>query len=194
MSNPPRVVLLDSNAYFRLARSIRPLLAKTFGPPPPYSLFVLAELDDEYFNSSRLQHKFEWVNAPEYKTDRQTNQYSCKGKWVKPADNAYSFLKAYANQEGLNLAPEDLKALAVGFVRKIPVVSDDGGMCQVASAHSIECWRTLDLMKRMVACGRINVAKVDEILQYLDHENDLGMPKADIRVFYQRLFGANCPL
>ena len=44
MSPAPRVVLLDSCAYFRLARSIHPLLAPTFGPPPPYSLFVLAAL------------------------------------------------------------------------------------------------------------------------------------------------------
>ena len=38
MSPPPRVLLLDSCSYFRLARSIHPLLAETFGPPPPYSL------------------------------------------------------------------------------------------------------------------------------------------------------------
>lgn len=40
MSLAPRVILLDSNAYFRLARSIHPLLAGAFGPSPPYSLFV----------------------------------------------------------------------------------------------------------------------------------------------------------
>jgi hypothetical protein len=72
MSPAPRVILLASCAYFRLARSIHPLLAGTFGPAPPYSLFVLAALYDEYLTSSRLKNKFEWVNAREYKHDRET--------------------------------------------------------------------------------------------------------------------------
>ena len=71
MSPAPRVILLDSCAYFRLARSIHLLLVPTFGVPQPYSLFVLAALDDEYLTSSKLKHKFEWVNAAEYKADRE---------------------------------------------------------------------------------------------------------------------------
>jgi hypothetical protein len=47
MSTPPQVMLLDSNAYFRMARSIHPLLQETFGTSPRYSLLVLADLDDE---------------------------------------------------------------------------------------------------------------------------------------------------
>lgn len=194
MSDPPRVILLDSNAYFRLARSIRPLLANTFGPPPPYSLFVLAELDNEYLSSSRLQSKFEWVNEREYKTDREAKRFSCKGKWAKQADVAFSYLAAYAKQQGLNLAREDLKALAAGFVRHIPVVSDDKGMLQVAATYQIKCWRTLDLMKLMVDCGRMDTAKVKEILLYLDHENDLCPSKAEVKAFYQQHFGNDCPL
>ena len=69
MSSAPRVILLDSCAYFRLARSIHPLLAGTFGPAPPYSLFVFAALDDEYLTNSRLRNKFEWVNETEYRED-----------------------------------------------------------------------------------------------------------------------------
>ena len=48
MSNPGQDVLLDSNAYFRLGNSIRPLLQQSFGSSPAYSLYILAELDDEY--------------------------------------------------------------------------------------------------------------------------------------------------
>jgi hypothetical protein len=48
MSEPSQDVLLDSNAYFRLGNSIRPLLQQSFGSAPNYSLHVLAELDDEY--------------------------------------------------------------------------------------------------------------------------------------------------
>lgn len=40
-------ILLDSNAYFRLAQSIRPLLNAPFGKDN-YCLYVLKELQDEY--------------------------------------------------------------------------------------------------------------------------------------------------
>jgi hypothetical protein len=194
MSPPPRVILLDSCAYFRLARSIHPLLAGSFGPAPPYSLFVLAALDDEYFTSSRLRHKFEWVNAAEYREDRQTKQFSCKGKSAAPADSAFSYLAAYAKDQGLILAPEDLKVLAVGFTRGFPVVSDDRGIRQVAVAHAITCWGTLDLLKLMVDHNRTDVAKVREVLQYWDHENDLPMGKPELRERYKELFGNECPI
>lgn len=194
MSPVPRVVLLDSCAYFRLARSIRPLLAPTFGPPPPYSLFVLAALDDEYLTSSRLRHKFEWVNTEEYKNDRQNKRYACRGKNTKDADNAFSYLAAYAKTNCLTVAPEDLKALAVGFARNIPVVSDDRAVWKVAEAHDIKCWLTLDLLKLMVDCRHIDLAKVNEILEYWNHENDLPCGLQELRDHYRRLFGGVSPV
>lgn len=194
MSPPPRVILLDSCAYFRLARSIHPLLAGSFGPAPPYSLFVLTALDDEYFTSSRLRHKFEWVNAKEYRNDRQAKKYSCKGRWAAEADKAFSFLAGYVKAQGLMLASEDLKALTVGFVRKIAVVSDDRAVRQIADAHNIECFGTLDLLKLMVDSGRITGGRIREVLEYLDHENDLPMGKTALRERYKDLFGAECPV
>ena len=194
MSPAPRVILLDSCAYFRLARSIHPLLAPTFGPPPPYSLFVLAALDDEYLTSAKLKHKFEWVNAAEYKADREGKKYACRGKNANEAETAFSYLAAYAKSNNLLLAPEDLKALAVGFARKIPVVSDDRAVRQVAEAHAIECWLTLDFLKLMLDCGRIDLTKVNEILEYWDHENDLPRRLQEMRDHYNRLFGGECPI
>ncbi|MEI6390914.1 MAG: hypothetical protein WCT12_07395 [Verrucomicrobiota bacterium] len=75
MNEPPQDVVLDSNAYFRLAQSVRPLLQQCFGASPAYSLHVLAELDDEYRTSTRLRHKFEWVGGTEYRQDRQLKRY-----------------------------------------------------------------------------------------------------------------------
>jgi predicted nucleic acid-binding protein len=92
------------------------------------------------------------------------------------------------------LAPEDLKALAVGFVRHIPVVSDDRALRQVATTHGVECWETMKLLKLMVDCGRITISKVNEILEYLDNENDLPAGRAELRVQYKELFDLQCPL
>lgn len=194
MSQPPRVILLDSCSYFRLARSIRPLLAVTFGPPPPISLFVLEALDDEYLSNSRLRNKFEWINEDEFRSDRHKKRYSCKGKWASEADMAFSYLAAYARDNGLMLAPEDLKALAAGFVRQVLVVSDDRDLCRVAHAHGIEFWGTLKLLKVMDECGRITRVQVHEVLGYLDQENDLPMGKAALRERYNELFGERCPI
>ncbi|MBN1670739.1 MAG: hypothetical protein JXR37_06890 [Kiritimatiellae bacterium] len=194
MSPAPRVILLDSCAYFRLARSIHPLLAESFGTPPRYSLFVLAVLDDEYLTSSRLRNKFEWVNEKRYVEDRRKKRYASKGKWAPKADTAFSFLAGYVKHHGLLVAPEDLKALAVGFVRDIPVVTDDRNCRQVADAHGIRCWGTLDLLKLMVDCGRITVGKAREVLLYWDHENDLPMAKPETRKRYADLFGEHCPI
>ena len=194
MSAPPRVVLLDSCAYFRLARSIHPLLAESFGPAPPYSLFVLSALDSEYFTSSRLKHKFEWVNGPEYRRDRETKRYSCKGTWAPKAESAFSFLAGYAREQGLNVASEDLKALAAGFTRNITVVSDDRALRQVADAHGLTCMGTLDLLKIMVDCQRVTKDRVTEILEYLDHEEDLPMGKEALRKRYREIFGSDCPV
>lgn len=194
MSPAPKVILLDSCAYFRLARTIRPLLAVTFGHPPPFSLFVLEVLDKEYLSNSRLRNKFEWLNQDEFREDRLRKRYNCKGKWASEAELAFSYLDAYAKSNKLTLAPEDLKALAAGIVRQIPVVSDDGDLCRTAEAHGIECWGTLKLLKIMKECGRISQAKVHELLDYLDQENDLPMGKATLRKQYAELFGEPCPI
>jgi hypothetical protein len=194
MSAPSQDVLLDSNAYFRLGNSIRPLLQQSFGPAPACSLYVLAELDDEYASSVRLRHKFEWVSHAEYRQDRKAKRYELRGEDRTRALNAFSFLLAYADEHEINLSREDLKALAVGFVKGIPVVTDDTGMLRVGGANGIECWSTIKLLRCMVIGGRIDLEKVTEILEYWDYENDLPMPRARLRQVFREYFGSDCPL
>lgn len=62
-------ILVDSNAYFRLAQSIHPLLNVVFGKKR-YCLYVIKELQDEYRRSPRLKNAFSWVNDPEYVENR----------------------------------------------------------------------------------------------------------------------------
>lgn len=194
MSEQPQPVLLDSNAYFRLAQSIHPLLHGSFGTAPRYTLCVLEELDDEYRTSSRLKNKFEWVGDAEYAQDREGKRHKVPRKKKKEADDALSFLTKYADGQGLNLSLEDLKALAVGFIEGIPVVSDDTGIQRVAQANGIECWPTMKLLKLMVNAGHINMDKVNEVLGYWEYENDLPMLKSKLRIVFKEYFGADCPI
>jgi len=194
MSEPCQDVLLDSNAYFRLGISIHPLLHQSFGTSPVYSLHVLAKLDDEYATSVRLRHKFAWVSQVEYRNDRKTKRYELRGNDRTDAINAFSFLLAYADEHKINLSREDLKALAVGFVKGIPVVTDDQGMTQVADANSIECWNTVKLLRLMVTAGRTDMDKVVEIFEYWEYEKDLPMPLNKLRQLYKEYFGVDCPI
>ena len=194
MSAPSQDVLLDSNAYFRLGNSIRPLLQQSFGSAPQYTLYVLAELDDEYATSARLKSKFNWVSESEYRTDRRARRYELRGNDRASALTAFSFLMAYGDEHQINLSREDLKALAVGFVKDIPVVTDDGGMTRVAEANGIECWSTIKLLRVMVISGRIEMDTVNEILEYWTYEKDLPMPAGKLRQLFKEYFNADCPV
>ena len=46
----------------------------------------------------------------------------------------------------------------------------------------------------MVTAGRIDMDKVTEILEYLDYENDLPMPKEKLRRVVKEYFGVECPI
>ena len=194
MKDPPRVILLDSNAYFRLARSIHPLLACTFGSAAQYSLFVLKELDEEYRSNVRLQTKFEWVRDPEHCADRLRKRYQARGKWSGLVSNAFTFLAGHVRCKKLNVSHEDLRALATGFVLGSPVVTDDRDMKELADAFQIECWSVLKLLRLMQVEGRIGIEDVQQVLEYLDEENDLPMGKDRLRREYRQYFNADCPI
>jgi len=194
MSDSIQDVLLDSNAYFRLGNSIRPLLQQPFGSAPQYTLYVLAELDDEFATSARLRSKFNWVSESEYRTDRKARRYELRGDDRAKSLTAFSFLNAYGEGQKINLSREDLKALAAGFVKGIPVVTDDGGMTRVAEANGIECWSTIRLLRVMVIAKRIEMETVNGILEYWEYENDLPMGLGKLRQLFKEYFNADCPI
>ena len=82
----------------------------------------------------------------------------------------------------------------MGFVKGIPVVTDDAGMVRVAEANGIECWNTIKLLKVMVTAGRIDHDQVVEIIEYWDYEKELPMARARLRQVFQDCFGTDCPI
>jgi hypothetical protein len=54
-------ILLDSNAYLRLANSFHPLLHEPFGKDQ-YALYLIPEFQKEFDKNPRLANKFGWVN------------------------------------------------------------------------------------------------------------------------------------
>jgi len=183
--------ILDSNAYFRLAISIHPLLGQKFGKSTneQYVLRVIAQLDAEYSRSTRLRHKFHWVGKPKYKENRMAEQLKVIGKQKVEMEQARSFILSTEKDLGCNLSLVDATALATGFVKQQPVVTDDKDMCAVANELGIEVWSLLQLLKLMLDEGHIDLDKTKEVAQFLDYENDLPSGRSKFIQHFRQFFG-----
>jgi hypothetical protein len=182
-------ILLDSNSYFRLAKSIHPLLFRPFGDDDA-CLYVTKELDDEFNRSPRLQAKFPWVDEPEFRDNRSQRLKLSKRQRNTELPTANEFLRDHARDEGLGLSWIDLTILAHGYALGIPVVTDDGDMCALAEAFGIQILSTLELLRRMVDAKHVNMAKIRQIVGFWAYEKDL--PR-NFAVDYRRLFDESPP-
>lgn len=189
----PKLFILDSNAYFRLAFSIHPLLGQTFGKlaAERYVLRVIAQLDEEYCRSARLQHKFHWVKDRKYSLNRQSEKLNVVGKQCTAVDQARSYILSVEKDLGCNISLVDASALAIGVVKQQPVVTDDKDMCTVANELGIEIWSLLQVMKLMLDEDHIDLGKAKEIAQFLDYENDLPCGRAEFVKQFQQFFETN---
>ena len=182
-------ILVDSNSYFRLAISIRPLLDEEFGGDHRYCLHVIEELEQEFARSSRLQHKFSWVDAPEYRDNRARPLQASRAQ-QKEMKQAYDFILNHARTEGLGASPVDVRALATAYVLEIRIVTDDQDMLAVAAAFGIQTLNTLALMRLMLDEDHIDMNRVRQIAAYWQFERDT---PAGFRDDYRRLFGEHVP-
>lgn len=190
---PPKMFILDSNAYFRLALSIHPLLGQKFGKSTNerYVLRVIAQLDDEYNRSARLQHKFQWVVEKKFRDNRSSERLKLVGKQKIEMEQARSFIISTERDMGCNLSLVDATALAIGFVKQQPVVTDDKDMCAVATALGIEVWGLLQLLKLMLDEGHIDLDKIIEIAELLNYENDLPCARPKFIQHFTQFFESN---
>lgn len=181
-------ILIDTNAYFRLAQSIRPLLKTEFGAAS-YCLYVIKELQDEYNKSSRLRNKFPWVNDPEYR-DNRSHRLQLSKQEKREIERAFEFMMDHATTEYPGVSRVDVIVLAHASVLGVPVVTDDNDMLDLANDFDVTTMNTLSLLKLMLDCDYIDMAKVREIAGYLAYSKD--KPR-DFRRDYKKIFGENPP-
>lgn len=189
----PKLFILDSNAYFRLAYSIHPLLGQNFGKSKDdrYVLRVISQLDKEYCRSARLQHKFHWVKDKKFSDNRQAEKLNIVGKQCKEVEQACSFILSEEKDQGCNLSLVDATALAIGFVKQQPVVTDDQDMCTVANALGIEIWSLLQVLKLMLDEEYIDLGRAKEIAQFLDYQDDLPCGREQFAKQFKQFFGSD---
>ena len=180
---PQSKILLDGNSYFRLAKSIHPLLDNTFGDEN-CCLYVLNELDHEYDRNSLLRKKFNWVNDDEYYQNRKKRIPVSRAD-KKRIELTIDYLIDYKISNGLGISKVDIKCLAQGYVQNIPVVTDDRDMLEVAKNFGISTMTTLELMSLMLDCGHIQMKKIREIVAYWNY---IGDKPANFANDYNRLF------
>lgn len=144
-------ILLDSNAYFRLAQSIRPLLNSSFGNEH-YCLYVLKELQDEYEKNPRLKNSFPWVNDPEY-VDNRSNRLQVAREEHPEIRRSFEFILNYVRVVHPGVSKVDVQCLAHAEQLGIPVVTDDEEMRVAAKDYGIKTMKALDLLKLMLDCG-----------------------------------------
>lgn len=181
-------ILLDSNSYFRLAKSIHPLLFQEFGDER-YCLYVLEELEREYARSSRLQTQFAWVNDPEYRENRQ-KKLTLSRQQKKELETVYDFMWNHVQTELPGPSRTDVVALSYGYVLGIDVATDDADMIALAEVFNVKTIKTLGLLKLMLDSVHIDMTTVRRVAAYWSYEDD--RPK-DYYKDYRQLFGEEPP-
>lgn len=165
------IILLDSNAYLRIANSFHPLLGEDFGEQG-YILYLIPEFQKEFNKSQRLKNKFGWVNQAEYLANRR-HRLKRTREQARQIDLTYSYLWEHNLSEGFGASRVDVMALAYGLVLGVPVVTDDRDMTALGRIFGIEMWGLLDLLIIMHAAERIGAKEINALIDYLEYNKDL---------------------
>ncbi len=191
------LVLLDTNAYLRLAKRIRPLLGRKFGQKD-YVLTVLKDVEEEVHRSARLKYNYPWFDFASLADERLAQSPRLNGDDKAKLAAATSVLQGLVQMDtdrfiGKGRSPPsltDCRVLAFGQIRPAIVVTDDLGMHALATMLDIEIWHGPELMKKMLSAKAIDNDLVREIYAALEANNDLTPAWTDARhSTFVKLFG-----
>lgn len=174
------LVLLDTNAYLRLAKRVQPLLGKKFGQKD-YVLTILRDVEDEVHRSPRLKYIYPWFDTVNLAHERLAHSPRLNMEEKAKLAAATSVLHGLVQMDAARFMTKgrsppsyiDCRVLAFGQIRPAVVVTDDLGMHELASMLDIEIWHGPELMKKMLGAKAINNDLVREIYTALEANNDL---------------------
>ena len=175
------LVLLDTNAYLRLAKRVQPLLGKKFRQKD-YVLTVLRDVDDEGQRSPRLRHDYPWFDAANLAKERLAHSPRLSAQDKATLAAATSVLHGLVQMDPARFMKKgrsppsrtDCRVLAFGQIRPAIVVTDDLGMHELAGMVGIhDIWHGPELMKKMLSAKLIGNELVREIYAALEANNDM---------------------
>lgn len=174
-------VLLDTNAYLRLAKRIQPLLGRKFNPAKEYVLIVLKEVSDEVHRQPRLVRKYPWFDGPDYAEERRRHGVRLtKAQKDEAAVNQKFLLSHVARNASAYLSHgrdlpsvTDCYVLSVAMVCSWCVATDDENMQILCREFGVECLYAFDVLHKLLSAAMIDKAKVVEIYEALETNRDL---------------------
>lgn len=176
------LVLLDTNAYLRLAKRVRPILGIKFGQKE-YVLTILKDVETEVHRSPSLRFQYPWFDIQEFSDERlaTTVRLSADEKAKIAAAQSilhHAVLEDVSRFTRCGRSPPsrvDCRVLAFGQVRPAIVVTDDLGMHELAAEFEIPIWHGPELLSKLRTAKVVDNALIREIYDALDRNNDLTM-------------------
>ncbi|PPK71530.1 hypothetical protein B0F88_10754 [Methylobacter tundripaludum] len=179
---PQSKILVDTNAYLRLAQTIRPLLSMPFGDNE-YCLYILPELNKE-LEVYKLQNTFYWVTEDEYVLNRQ-HFPNISRKQKNAIDQTFEYLWDHVQTDLPGPSRVDVLHIAYAIELNIPVVTDDQDMTALADAFDAKVIPTLELLKIMLDCGHTDMKTIKGLCDYW---RNFGDRPANLEADFRRLF------
>ena len=174
-------ILLDTNAYLRLAKRIRPLLGVQFNPQKQYQLIVLPEVEKEVIHSARLTSHYPWFMEDDHRTERRSSQVKLSAAEKAQITKDDAFMRqvigrnaaAYIQDRRSPPGPADRRVLAVALLKNWCVATDDEGMHILAKDFDIKIFYCFDVLHKMLSASMVGKALVVEIYEALERNGDL---------------------
>lgn len=189
------LVLLDTNAYLRLAKRVRPMLGVKFGQKE-YALTILKITEDEVHRNPRLRHHYPWFDNPEHIEERLAKQVRLKKDEKEILNITKGVFRQHVLENAANYktppSPADCYILAFGQIRPAIVVTDDLSMHQLAREFDLEksVWHGHELLHKMLSGKHIDKQLMVEIYEALEINGDLPKSWREVRhTTFKKVFG-----
>ncbi|WP_347989025.1 DNA-binding protein [Methylomonas sp. AM2-LC] len=179
---PQSKILVDTNAYLRLAKTIRPLLFVPFGEEH-YCLYIIPELNQELSNR-RLVSRFPWITESEYTENRKLTPTLSKNQRQSIAQT-FDFIWDYVQTEFPGPSKVDVRYLAYAIELNVPVVTDDQDMTKLAEVYEVKVMSTLQLLKIMFDAKHIDKKTVTGLVEFWRY---IGDRPANLEADYKKYF------
>lgn len=191
-------ILLDTNAYLRLAKRIQPLLGKKFNPAKDYVLVVLREVADEVHRQPRLVRQYPWFDGPEYTEERKAHGVRLSKDQKNGATENKKFLLSHVAQNARAYLlhgrdpPGDVDCYVLGVAMACNwcVATDDENMHALGKDFEVKCLYAFDVLHKLLSADMIDKAKVIEIYEALETNGDLPARWIDAKgKLFKKVFG-----
>ncbi len=191
------LVLLDTNAYLRLAKRVRPAVGIKFGQRG-YVLTIHRSVEDEVHRNPRLRANYPWFDGQEFASERLAKQIRLTAVEKASIDAAQSVLHGwvladpdpYTSGGRSPPGPTDCWLLALGQVKPAIVVTDDLGMHTLANDFSIAVWHGFELLDKLRSAKVVDAPLIREIFDALEANDDMPRTWREAKhTLFMRIFG-----